>query len=109
MSASSDIAVVTGRMGSRFEEILTPDALAFLAGLHVKFDERREALLAARRARQVSFDAGEVPDFLSETKPIRESDWKVGKIPADLLDRRVEITGPVDRKMIVNALNSGAK
>jgi malate synthase len=109
MSASSDIAVVTGRMGSRFEEILTPNALAFLAGLHVKFDERRKALLAARRARQARFDAGEVPDFLSETKLIRESDWKVGKTPVDLLDRRVEITGPVDRKMIVNALNSGAK
>jgi malate synthase len=109
MTTPSDIAVVTGPTGPRFAEILTREALAFLAGLHVKFDARRKGLLAARLLRQARFDAGETPDFLPETKAIREADWKVAKIPADLLDRRVEITGPVDRKMIVNALNSGAK
>jgi len=102
-------AAVTGQIGPRFAEVLTPEALAFLAQLHAKFDERRKGLLAARTARQLRFDAGETPDFLPETRQIREGEWKVGKIPADLLDRRVEITGPVDRKMIVNALNSGAK
>jgi malate synthase len=109
MSTTVETATVTGSMGPRFEEILTPQALAFLAGLHRKFDGRRKTLLAARTARQARFDAGELPDFLPETKPIRESEWKVAPIPADLLDRRVEITGPVDRKMIVNALNCGAK
>jgi len=102
-------AIVTGPVGPRFEEILTPAALALLAGLHAAFDERRKELLAARQARQARFDAGEIPDFLPETRTIRDGDWKVAPIPADLLDRRVEITGPVDRKMIVNALNSGAK
>jgi malate synthase len=95
--------------GARYEEILTPAALAFLADLHRSFDERRRALLARRADRQKLFDAGETPDFLAETRAIRDSDWQVAPIPADLLDRRVEITGPVDRKMIVNALNSGAK
>ncbi|SEC24420.1 malate synthase [Rhizobiales bacterium GAS191] len=102
-------ATVTGSMGPRFEEILTQEALSFLARLHLAFDERRRGLLAARAARQARFDAGEIPDFLPETKHIREGSWKVAPIPAELADRRVEITGPVDRKMIVNALNSGAK
>jgi malate synthase len=92
----------------RFEEILTSPALAFLAELHREFDARRQALLQARADRQQRFDAGELPDFPAATKGIRDRDWKVAPIPADLLDRRVEITGPVDRKMIVNALNSGA-
>jgi malate synthase len=109
MTTSAETATVTGSMGPRFAEILTPEALAFLAGLHRKFDARRKELLAARKARQARFDAGELPDFLPETKAVRDGDWKVAPIPADLLDRRVEITGPVDRKMIVNALNSGAK
>jgi malate synthase len=109
MTTSAKSATVTGAMGPRFAEILTPEALAFLAGLHRKFDARRKELLAARKARQARFDAGELPDYLPETKAVREGDWKVAPIPADLLDRRVEITGPVDRKMIVNALNSGAK
>jgi malate synthase len=109
MTSSAKTAVVSGPTGPRFDEILTPDALAFLAELHDTFDARRKELLAARMARQARFDAGEIPDFLPETKAIRDGEWKVGKIPADLLDRRVEITGPVDRKMIVNALNSGAK
>src|SRR5271154_2330327 len=70
---------------------------------------RRLELLVRRMGRQEDFDAGKLPDFLPETKSIRDGDWKVAPVPADLLDRRVEITGPVDRKMIVNALNSGAK
>ncbi len=94
---------------SRGAEILSPPALAFLADLHRRFDARRQGLLAHRAERQKRFDAGELPSFLIETSAIREGDWKVAPIPADLLDRRVEITGPVDRKMIVNALNSGAK
>ncbi len=100
---------VKGPMAPRFEEILTPAALEFLGHLHRKFDARRLERLAARMARQKSFDAGTLPDFLPETKSVREGDWKVSPIPADLHDRRVEITGPVDRKMIINALNSGAK
>ncbi len=91
-----------------FESILSADALAFLAELHRHFDAGRLDLLAARRVRQARFDAGELPDFLPETRAIRESDWQVAEIPAALRDRRVEITGPVDRKMIINALNSGA-
>jgi malate synthase len=93
----------------RVDEILSADALAFLADLHRRFNARRLELLAARTERQKAFDAGVTPDFLPETKAIRDGDWKVAPIPADLQDRRVEITGPVDRKMIVNALNSGAK
>ena len=92
----------------RVDEVLTPAALAFLAELHRKFDPQRKALLAARAQRQKRFDAGELPDFPSATKEIRDREWVVAPIPSDLQDRRVEITGPVDRKMIVNALNSGA-
>ncbi len=88
--------------------ILTPEALAFVALLHRKFEDRRQKLLARRQARQSEFDAGKLPDFLPETKPIRESAWEVSAQPQDLLDRRVEITGPTDRKMVINALNSGA-
>ncbi|UZF95077.1 malate synthase A [Bosea sp. NBC_00550] len=101
--------VIKGTVRSRFDEILTPEALAFVADLHRRFNETRKRLLSLRAERQKRFDAGETPDFLAETKHIREGDWTVAPIPADLLDRRVEITGPVDRKMIVNALNSGAK
>ena len=93
----------------RVDEILSADARAFLAELHSRFNGRRLELLEARATRQKTFDAGATPDFLPETKAIRDGDWKVAAIPADLQDRRVEITGPVDRKMIVNALNSGAK
>ena len=100
---------ITGPVQGRDREILSPQALDFLAGLHRRFDARRRELLAARAARQIRFDAGERPDFLPETRAIREGDWKVAPIPADLQDRRVEITGPVDRKMIINALNSGAR
>ncbi|TCR70190.1 malate synthase A [Bosea sp. BK604] len=101
--------VITGAIGPRFDEVLTHDALAFVADLQRRFNETRKRLLALRAERQKRFDTGETPDFLAETKHIREGDWKVAPIPADLQDRRVEITGPVDRKMIVNALNSGAK
>jgi malate synthase len=99
---------VTGRLGPRYNEILSRDALAFVADLHRNFDQRRRDLLAARADRQKRFDLGEIPDFLADTRAIRDGDWKVGAMPPDLLDRRVEITGPVDRKMIINALNSGA-
>lgn len=93
----------------RAVEILTPEALAFLAELHRAFDVRRRELLAARAERQARFDAGEMPEFRAETEHVRASTWTVGPIPPDLEDRRVEITGPVDRKMIINALNSEAK
>ena len=93
----------------RSQEILTPDALEFVKALHRRFDARRKALLAERAERQRGFDAGELPDFLPGTAYIRESAWTVGSIPDDLMDRRVEITGPTDRKMVINALNSGAK
>ena len=108
LDAASKLAV-NGVMGPRFDEILTAEALAFLAAVHEKFDGRRLELLARREERQKAFDAGALPDFLAETAGVRDSDWTVAPIPADLQDRRVEITGPVDRKMIVNALNSGAK
>ncbi len=89
--------------------ILTPEALAFVADLQRRFEPTRQALLAARRERQAAFDRGERPDFLPETKELREGTWRVAPAPKDLDDRRVEITGPVDRKMMINALNSGAK
>jgi malate synthase len=93
----------------RCAEILTPEAVAFVVGLQRTFNEHRKTLLQVRVARQKRLDAGERPDFLQETKGIREREWTVAPLPKDLLDRRVEITGPVDRKMIINALNSGAK
>ena len=93
----------------RAEEVLTPEALKFVAGLHRQFNPRREELLRAREARQQRIEAGELPDFLPETREIRAGDWQVAPVPKDLLDRRVEITGPVDRKMVINALNSGAR
>ena len=89
--------------------ILSPQALAFVTELQRRFGARRDELLEARVARQAQLDAGAKLDFLTETRSVREGDWKVAPLPADLLDRRVEITGPVDRKMIINALNSGAK
>ncbi|MEM7335457.1 MAG: malate synthase A [Chloroflexota bacterium] len=91
-----------------FETILTPDALNFVFSLEMAFRERRLHLLEKRIQRQARIDAGEKPDFLPETAHIRESDWTVAPIPKDLENRRVEITGPVDRKMVINALNSGA-
>src|SRR6202030_192481 len=88
--------------------ILTPEARAFLLKLGAAFEPRRQELLARRRTVQQDIDNGKLPDFLPETAGIRQSDWKVAPIPKDLRDRRVEITGPVDRKMVINALNSGA-
>ncbi|MCM3338435.1 malate synthase A [Paenibacillus sp. MER TA 81-3] len=97
-------------MPESFADILTPEALAFLEKLHEQFNPRRRALLTTRAERQRRLDAGELPDFLPETTQIRDSDWTVASVPADLQDRRVEITGPSgDAKMVINALNSGAK
>ena len=99
---------VLGDTASGFDGILTREALGFVAGLHRSFNPRRLDLLQARVDRQAEFDAGARPDFLVETAAIRDGDWSVSPVPRDLRDRRVEITGPVDRKMIINALNSGA-
>jgi len=92
-----------------FAEILTPEAMSFLATLARAFEERREELLARRAQRQADLDAGKLPDFLPDTEHIRSGSWTIAPIPTDLQDRRVEITGPVERKMVINALNSGAK
>ncbi len=97
-----------GRITPEFEQILTTDALDFLAKLHRSFNPLRLELLERRAQRQKHIDGGELPDFLPETRHIRESDWQVAAVPKDLQDRRVEITGPTDRKMVINALNSGA-
>ncbi|TDD03571.1 malate synthase A [Nonomuraea deserti] len=100
---------ITGPMLDRFDEILTPEAQAFVATLQREFDARRLELLEARRTRQAELSAGAMLDFLPETKEIREGDWQVASPAPGLEDRRVEITGPVDKKMTINALNSGAK
>ncbi|AUH50229.1 malate synthase A [Chromobacterium sp. ATCC 53434] len=92
-----------------YAEILTPEALEFIAKLHRRFEPARRTRIAARAARQAELDAGRLPDFLAETAAVRAGDWKISPLPDDLLDRRVEITGPVERKMMINALNSGAK
>jgi malate synthase len=94
---------------ARAEQILTPEAIDFLVGLHRRFDGRRRELLQQRVERQARFDAGERPDFLAETETVRAGGWTVPEAPKALTDRRVEITGPVERKMMINALNSGAK
>ena len=91
-----------------FAQILTGEALALVAKLHRAFEARRQELLARRAARQKEFDAGKLPDFLPETKKIRDAEWQIAPQPKDMLDRRVEITGPTDRKMVINALNCGA-
>ncbi|KAG5189955.1 malate synthase, partial [Tribonema minus] len=100
---------VHGRVPMEAEHILSPDALRFLGYLHTRYEQRRQMLLAARVARQCEFDAGIDPCFRAETKYIRDDPaWSVRPPPKDLEDRRVEITGPVDRKMVINGLNSGA-
>ena len=109
----TDVTIVTeidvrGEVRPEWDAVLSDEALGFVATLHKEFDGRRRELLAAREERKKRLDAGELPDFLPDTREIRESDWTVAPIPQDLQDRRVEITGPVDRKMIINALNSGA-
>src|SRR5437016_14243538 len=93
----------------RDSAILTREALAFLADLHRHFDRTRQDLLHRRAERQARIDRGDMLDFLPETASVREGSWKIGSLPADLQDRRVEITGPTDRKMMINALNSGAR
>ncbi len=100
---------VHGPAQAAYGQILTPEALDFVAALQRQFGSTRRSLLEARKRRQAAFDEGELPDFLPETDKVRSGDWRIGELPADLLDRRVEITGPTDRKMLINALNSGAK
>ncbi len=112
MSATTETSSgieVRGPVEGRAAEILTPAALDFVAGLERRFGAERTRLLKARVARQAKLDAGALPDFLEETREVRESDWQVAPAPPELQDRRVEITGPVDRKMVINALNSGAR
>ncbi len=99
---------ITGAAGPGYADMLSPAALEFVVGLERKFGTRRRELLAARAERQKRLDVGEKPDFLAATRSVRDGNWTVAPLPKDLLDRRVEITGPVDRKMIINALNSGA-
>ena len=99
---------ITGEIKPGFEQILTPEALALVAKLSRAFEPRRQELLASRVARAKRLDAGELPDFLPETLHIRQGDWKIAPIPKALECRRVEITGPVERKMVINAFNSGA-
>jgi malate synthase len=105
---ASDVAVVTGAQTAESARVLTPEALAFVARLQRAFGARRRDLLAERDERRRSLDAGERPAFLEETRAWREAAWRVADAPADLQRRHVEITGPVDRKMMINALNSGA-
>ena len=109
MSDDRPSAEVRGDVSAEHSQVLTPAALNFLADLERRFGARRRALLDARRERQARLDAGERPDFPAETAELRKASWTVAPAPADLRDRRVEITGPVDRKMVINALNSGAK
>ena len=99
---------ISGPITPEFAKILTPEALALVAKLHRQFETPRQELLARRVARQKEFDAGKLPDFLPETKKIRDAEWQIAPQPKDMLDRRVEITGPTDRKMVINALNCGA-
>jgi malate synthase len=112
MSLSSstllDRIEVRGNTASPYSEILTPQALVFVAKLARRFEPRRRELLAARARRQAEFDAGKLPGFLPETAAIRSGAWTIGSVPQDLQNRRVEITGPTDRKMVINALNCGA-
>ncbi|HKQ47130.1 MAG TPA: malate synthase A [Phycisphaerae bacterium] len=108
--ASRDAGVrINGRVTPEYAAILSPEALEFVASLHRAFSDRRNQLLEQRRRRQAEINAGRMPDFLPETRTIREGDWRIASIPKEIEDRRVEITGPVERKMVINALNSGAK
>ncbi len=109
MNTSTSEFNLSQKVRDNYPDILTKEAIDFLIALHKNFDERRLELLAERQERQIFFDLGNFPSFMKETKEIRTSDWTAAPIPADLQDRRVEITGPVDRKMVINALNSGAK
>lgn len=108
-TTSSSNVEILGEMAAGFSEILTPEALDFVAKLHRTFNARREECLQRRQEHQAALDRGVDLHFLAETKHVRDGDWTCAPIPKDLLDRRVEITGPTDRKMVINALNSGAK
>jgi len=109
MSKSSQAVVIGPQNVHGFQRVLTKDAIAFVTELHRRFNYTRKSLLAARQQRQVALDKGVVPEFLKETEHIRAGNWKGASLAKDLTDRRVEITGPPDRKMLINALNSGAK
>ena len=109
ITGTSSSAELRVPLEGRDAEILTPDALAFVATLQREFGPERSRLLADREARQAELDGGVLPDFLPETQAVRGGEWQVAAAPAELQDRRVEITGPVDRKMVINALNSGAR
>ena len=109
MGTVVDGVQITGESGERDDEVLTPEALELLADLHRTFDARRRELLQARDDRYRKLAAGEMLDFLPGTQEIRDGDWQVAPPAPGLVDRRVEITGPTDRKMTINALNSGAK
>src|SRR5712691_4108566 len=100
--------VIRGAIEPGYEKVLTPPAIAFVAELERKFAPERRRLLERRAEIQRGLDAGWKPDFLPETKAVRDGDWRVAPIPRDIQDRRTEITGPTDRKMVINALNSGA-
>src|SRR5688500_6704779 len=113
MSAATQLAPeagvqVVGETDAVRERVLTQEALDFVVGLHRRFNPTRQELLAARQERQIWLDSDGEPSFLEETAAVREAEWTVASCPADLLDRRVEITGPTDAKMVINALNSGA-
>ncbi len=108
MSTRAEHVEIHGPAGDRFDEILTPDALDLLGRLHRAFDATRRQLLASRVERQEELDAGGMLDFLAETKDVRDGEWKIAPEPEALQNRRVEITGPTSRKMVINALNSGA-
>src|SRR5689334_2601296 len=105
-TASVDVRAAVDEQAA---EVLSEEALRFVAGLHQAFEGRRRELLARRGERDRRLAGGELPRFLDETADVRAADWQVAPAPADLADRRVEITGPVDRKMMINAFNSGAK
>jgi malate synthase len=104
-----EMVEIAGPRPGRYNEILSDEALAFVAGLHRRFDPVRRRLLSARGERQLRIDAGEDPTFLIDTESVPSSDWRVAPAPPDLEDRRCEITGPTDRKMLINALNSGTR
>src|SRR5947199_10216086 len=107
--ATTEHVRLKGAVEGRASEVLTPEALSFVARLQREFGGRRQELLRLREERQARIEGGEMPQFLVTTSSVRDSDWKVAKTPDDLQDRRVEITGPTDRKMRINALNSGAR
>jgi malate synthase len=109
MSSQTTGIEVVGKMKPLYAEILTEEALQFVEQLERKFGNRRRELLQNRKLRQEEINKGVIPQYLTETETIRNGDWTIAPLPVDLLDRRVEITGPTDRKMVINALNSGAK